>query len=171
MIIGRPGLYLAIKALLQNINEAFMVHPAGIEPATSGLGNRCSILLSYGCAGLIGHDARRDSSKNRAGYLVASAHCSADTTQTGDQHSPAARLVDKVRPAAVANANSVQPRRQADAPVRPPSPLLGLMQNRGKCWFPGCAQASAIALGAKGSGSTGMPSSIRARASSGLARP
>ena len=27
-----------------------MVHPAGIEPATSGLGNRCSILLSYGCA-------------------------------------------------------------------------------------------------------------------------
>ena len=28
-----------------------VVHPAGIEPATSGLGNRCSILLSYGCVG------------------------------------------------------------------------------------------------------------------------
>ena len=29
--------------------RACVVHPAGIEPATSGLGNRCSILLSYGC--------------------------------------------------------------------------------------------------------------------------
>lgn len=25
------------------------MHPAGVEPATYDLGNRCSILLSYGC--------------------------------------------------------------------------------------------------------------------------
>jgi hypothetical protein len=30
-----------------------MVRPDGLEPPTRGLGNRCSILLSYGRASLI----------------------------------------------------------------------------------------------------------------------
>ena len=30
--------------------ERRLVRPAGLEPATPGLGNRCSILLSYGRA-------------------------------------------------------------------------------------------------------------------------
>ena len=35
-----------------------MVRPAGLEPATPGLGNRCSILLSYGRTELNSSSAR-----------------------------------------------------------------------------------------------------------------
>lgn len=37
--------------------DLMLVHPGGLEPPTLGLGNPCSIRLSYGCLGDAKHNA------------------------------------------------------------------------------------------------------------------
>lgn len=47
-----------------------VVHPAGIEPATFGLGNRCSVRLSYGCAGIAIAMAAGEFKQNQASERI-----------------------------------------------------------------------------------------------------
>ena len=46
--LRRTSSWLASRSSLMIARERRLVRPAGLEPATPGLGNRCSILLSYG---------------------------------------------------------------------------------------------------------------------------